>query len=128
MDDAIEKLVPRDRPDECNPERCGHACNNPTEECYAYRIEWCRKMLRDFEDGFLVVQGNLSNIAKDNSDALIRIDGLLLSINNMLEMVKLSAMILRGDYRDAEKAVDKVVSDELQLNMGLDEEDDDSEE
>jgi hypothetical protein len=125
MDDGIEKLVPRSRPEECDPERCGHACDQPTIKCYEYRIEWCRSMLRDFEDGFLVVQNDLNKRVDSGEKALIRVDGLLASINNMLDMVKLSVMILRGDFKEAEKVVDEGISDELDLRFKSDEDDDD---
>jgi hypothetical protein len=125
MDDGIEKLVPRDRPEECDPKTCDHACDNPTESCYAYRIEWCRTMLRDFEDGFLVVQNKLSNLVKSDSNALVKVEGLLLSVNNMLHMVKLSSMILRGDYKEAEQASDEDDYErKLRFNIGLGNEDD----
>jgi hypothetical protein len=104
MDD-IGKLVPRPRPDECSPATCEHACMSPTAPCLNYRVEWSRMILRDFEEGFLSLSAKLDKIQKTRGDAKIYVDLMSHSVDNMLEMVSVVMMILRGDFQEADRSM-----------------------
>ncbi len=105
-EDKFDKLIPRNRPDTCDPRDCSHACIDPTMKCLFFRIDWCRAILSDFEEGFLHVRTRLTGLCGDEDNPSIPLVGMLHSVENMLEMVEITVMILRGDLGDANQRLE----------------------
>jgi hypothetical protein len=62
--------------------------------------------LRDFEEGFLHVRTKLTEMCNTHEGLSIPLVAMLHSVENILEMVEVSAMILRGDLGEANQRLE----------------------
>ena len=99
MDEGFEKLIPRDRPEECDPSSCEKACINPTFECYKYRVDKVREIASEFEYSWGKVWHMM---ASQNQKDMMPIEATTDTVQDIVLMLREVCKILRGDFNDVD--------------------------
>ena len=96
---GFEKLIPRERPEECHPAQCEKACMEPTLECYKYRVDKLRSILGEFEYSWGQCWHMLA--AQDQKDTL-PIEATTDTVQDIVLMLREACKILRGDFNEVD--------------------------